>query len=45
MLISVDASENVVGGGRFESDPGPGNGIAYNGRPGVAVGDDISGRG
>ena len=42
VFISVDASDNVIGGGRFESDPALGNEIAYNGRAGVAVGDTAS---
>jgi titin len=45
VYISVDASDNLIGGGRFDTDPALGNEIAYNGGAGVVVGDTAAGLG
>jgi titin len=45
VYISVNASNNEIGGGRFDSDPALGNEIAYNGGAGVVVGDTGAGLG
>jgi hypothetical protein len=45
VYISVDASDNMVGGGRFDTNPALGNEVAYNGAAGVVVGDTAAGLG